>query len=121
MSVLTGIEWLDDLIEKSGVPASVDLEGATEAHNGVSGDNLSPETYRRRPVPYRILGRSRRYNIRDVVEYAKRCVEEAPVRIPPQRPRKKRVRAVVAQPPPASVTRQHGHAADQREVAEVVT
>ena len=94
MSVLTGIAWLDGLIEKAGVPASVDLVGATEAHNAVSGDNLAPETYRRKPVPYRIQGRSRRYDIRDVVEYARRCVEEAPVRVPPQRPRKKRVRAV---------------------------
>ena len=105
MSVLTGIAWLDDLIEKAGVPASVDLEGATEAHNAVSGDNLAPETYRRKPVPYRIQGRSRRYNIRDVVEYARRCVEEAPVRVPPQRPRPKRVRIAAGQSSPAAPRR----------------
>jgi hypothetical protein len=123
MSVLTGIAWLDDLIEKAGVPASVDLEGATEAHNAVSGDNLASETYRRKPVPYRIQGRSRRYNIRDVVEYARRCVEEAPVRIPPQRPRRKRIRLATPGPtrsPPDAAVRQHA-SGDQREKVSEAT
>ncbi len=104
MSLSAELSWFDQLREDFGVPASVDLEGATMAHNAVSGDNLSPHTYRRRPVPYIILGRSRRYNVRDVVAYAKRCVEEAPVRIPPQRPRPKRVRAPQRPEAPA---RQH--------------
>ena len=123
MSVLTGIAWLDDLIEKAGVPASVDLEGATEAHNAVSGDNLAPETYRRKPVPYRIQGRSRRYNIRDVVEYARRCVEEAPVRVPPQRPRRNRIRLATPGPtrsPPDAAVRQH-KSGDQREKVSEAT
>ena len=94
MSISAELSWFDQLREDSGVPASLDLDGATIAHNAVSGDNLSQHTYRRRPVRYIILGRSRRYNVCDVVAYAKRCVDEAPVRIPPQRPRKKRVRAV---------------------------
>jgi hypothetical protein len=92
------IPWLDKIVKEAGVSAA-DLEGAVMIHNEVSGDNLSTHTYRRRPVPYIILGRSRRYNVRDVVAYAKRCVEEAPVRIPPQRPRRKRVN-----PSPESAT-----------------
>ena len=89
----TEISWLDKIVEEAGVPAAADLEGAVMIHNEVSGDSLSPHTYRRRPVPYIILGRSRRYNVGDVVAYAKRCVAEAPVRIPPQRPRRKRAHA----------------------------
>ena len=84
----TEIPWLDKIVKEAGVPAAADLDGAVMIHNEVTGDNLSPTTYRRKPVPYTILGRSRRYNVRDVVAYAKRCVEEAPVRIPPQRRRR---------------------------------
>jgi hypothetical protein len=83
----TEIPWLDKIVEEAGVPAAADLEGAVMIHNEVTGDNLSPSTYRRKPVPYTILGRSRRYNVRDVVAYAKRCVEGAPFRIPPPRRR----------------------------------
>jgi hypothetical protein len=83
------IPWLTKIFEKAGVPAGADLEGAVMIPNEVSGDTLSAHTYRRRPVPYIILGRSRRYNVCDVVAYAKRSVEEAPVRIPPQRRRRK--------------------------------
>jgi hypothetical protein len=117
MSISAELSWFDRLREDSGVPASLDLDGATLAHNAVSGDNLSQHTYRRRPVPYIILGRSRRYNVRDVVAYAKRCVEEAPVRIPPQRPRGKRVRPATPDPtrsPPDAAVRQH-ESGDQRE------
>ncbi len=86
----TDIPWLAQIAKEAGVPASADLGGAVMIHNEVAGDSLSEESYRRKPVPYTILGRSRRYNVRDVVAYAKSCVEEASVRIPPQRPRRKR-------------------------------
>ena len=77
-------------------------------HNGVSGEDLSPITYSRRPIAYKLLGRSRRYVVRDVVAYAKECFEQAPRRIPPQRPRKKRLRAAVPRREPAALGgRQH--------------
>jgi hypothetical protein len=85
----TEIPWLDKIVEEAGVPAAADLDGAVMIHNEVTGDNLSPTTYRRKPVPYTILGRSRRYNVCDVVAYAKQCVEGVPVRIPPPRRRYK--------------------------------
>jgi hypothetical protein len=81
----TGIPWLDVIVEEAGVPAALDLEGAAMAHSEMTGIVVTPTTYRRKPVPYTILGRSRRYNVRDVVAYAKRCVEEAPVRNPAPR------------------------------------
>jgi hypothetical protein len=123
MSISAELSWFDQLREDSGVPASLDLDGATMAHNAVSGDNLSPHTYRRRPVPYIILGRSRRYTIPDVVAYAKRCVEEAPVRIPPQRPRRNRIRLATPGPtrsPPDAAVRQH-ESGDQREKVSEAT
>jgi hypothetical protein len=93
VSVKTDIPFIDGLIEASGVPASVDLDGAVTIHNGVSGDDVSPITYSRWSVSYILLGRSRRYLISDVVGFAKLRFEQAPRRIPPQHPYTKRVRA----------------------------
>ena len=98
MSVRTNIPFIDNLIKESGVPASVDLDGAVAIYNAVSGDLLSPVTFSRKAVPYFLLGRSRRYYVRDVVEYAKRIVELAPRRIPPQTPRKTRAKVAALQP-----------------------
>jgi hypothetical protein len=88
VSVVTDIPFIDNLIKKSGVPATVNLGGATMIFNAISGSNLSPVTFRRKPYKYFIQGRMRRYFVHVVVEEAKRSVEEAPVRIPPQRPRR---------------------------------
>ena len=93
MSVATDIPFIDKLIEKSGVRATVDLGGATMIFNAISGNNLSPVTFRRKPYPYFIQGRMRRYFVHVIVEGAKRSVEQAVVRIPPQRPRRKRTHA----------------------------
>jgi hypothetical protein len=98
VSVKTDIPSVDSLVDESGVPASVDLGGATTIYNAVSGDLLSPTTFSRKPVPYFLLGRSRRYFVREVVEYAKRIVEIAPRRIPPQTPRKPRAQVAALQP-----------------------
>jgi hypothetical protein len=92
------LDWLDRLRAEANVPERVDLENAVLIHNNVSDDEVSPITYSRWPIPYIILGRARRYLVSDVVAYAKQRVEQAPRRIPPQRPRKKRVRAAVTEP-----------------------
>jgi hypothetical protein len=88
-SISDEISWLDRLREDAGVPETVDLEGAVMIDGGVAGGDVSTNTYRKWPVPYFILNKSRRYFVADVVAYAKKRVEEAPRRIPPQRgPRK---------------------------------
>jgi hypothetical protein len=94
MSQCTEISWLDELREGAGVAATVDTEGATLIHGGVAGGVVSVHTYRRWPVSYKIIGRSRRYKIDDVVAHAKKCIEDAVERTPPPRALVKRVRQV---------------------------
>jgi hypothetical protein len=116
VSVKTDIPFIDNLIKESGIGATVDLGGALAIYNAISGDLLSPVTFRRKAIPYFILGRSRRYYVRDVVAYAKQCVEQAPRRIPPQTPRKKRIRPTTIQTQPVAVHRRE--AVGQRQLPE---
>ena len=89
MSLSDEMSWLDQLREDAGVPKTVDLEGAVMIDGAVAGGDVSTNTYRKWPVPYFILNKARRYRVEDVVAYAKKRVEEATRRIPPQRgPRK---------------------------------
>ena len=94
------LDWLDRLRAEANVPERVDLENAVLIHNNVCDDDVSPTTYRRWPVYYKLLGRERRYLVSDVVVYAKLRIEQAPRRIPPQTPRKKRVRVVIPKDEP---------------------
>jgi hypothetical protein len=96
VSVKTDIEFIDNLIDESGVPASVDLGGAVTIHNAVSGEFISPITYRRKGVPYRLLGRVRRYFVHDVVAFAKATVMDAPTRKP--EPRRRYIPKATPQP-----------------------
>jgi hypothetical protein len=85
----TGIPWLDEIVENSGLPKMADFEGARLIYNHVACDHVKAHTFRRYAIPYKLVGRTRRYLVTDVVAYAKKRVEEAPRRIPPQRgPRK---------------------------------
>jgi hypothetical protein len=86
------LNWLDRLRAEANVPERVDLDNAVLIHNNICDDDVSPATYRRWPIYYKLLGRERRYLVSDVVAYAKQRIEQAPRRIPPQTLRKKRVR-----------------------------
>jgi hypothetical protein len=101
---------------EANVPERVDLENAVLIHNNVCDDNVSPTTYRRWPIYYKLLGRERRYLVSDVVAYAKQRVEQAPRRIPPQTLRKKRIRPATIQTQPVAVHRRE--AAGQPEISE---
>jgi hypothetical protein len=76
----TGVSWLDAAVSKANVPQTVDTETAIEIHLRITGEELSGETYRRFPVPYRLIGRERRYTVDDVVAYSKQRFDQAPVR-----------------------------------------
>jgi hypothetical protein len=76
----SGVSWLDAAVNKANVPKSVDTETAIEIHLRITGEDPSVETYRRFPVPYRLIGRERRYTVDDVVAFAKKRFEQAPVR-----------------------------------------
>ena len=76
----TGVPWLDAAVTKANVPQTVDTETAIEVHLRIAGEEPSVETYRRFAVPYRLIGRERRYTVDDVVAFAKKRFEESPVR-----------------------------------------
>jgi hypothetical protein len=116
--------WLDAITEGADFPQLTDIGGALIVFNNLTCSDASAHTFRRFPIPYQLFGRERRYRVGDVVAYARRCLEEAPVRVPPQRPRRKRIRLATpgsTQSPPDAVARQH-ESRDQREkVSEVAS
>jgi hypothetical protein len=81
----TGIPWLDEIVESAGLPKMADFEAARLIYNHVACDSVSANTFRRYVVPYKLVGRTRRYLVEDVVAFAKRRVSEAPVRKPAPR------------------------------------
>ena len=101
----TGIPWLDEIVENSGLPKMADFDGARLIYNHVACDCVKAHTFRRYAIPYKLVGRSRRYVVDDIIAFARKRLEEAPRRIPPQRPRKKRLRRTVAQPPAVTTAR----------------
>jgi hypothetical protein len=90
----TGIPWLDEIVENSGLPKMADFEGARLIYNHVACDCVKAHTFRRFAIPYKLVGRSRRYVLDDIVDFAKRRISEAPVRKPA--PRRKRANASIA-------------------------
>jgi hypothetical protein len=81
----TGIPWLDEIVENSGIPRMADFEAARLIYNQLTGDCLSPTTFRRLQLPYRLVGRTRRYEVPHVVEAAQKRIREAPLRKPAPR------------------------------------
>jgi hypothetical protein len=84
----TGIPWLDEIVENSGLPKMADFEAARLIYNHVACDCVKSHTFRRFPIPYRLVGRTRRYEVDHVVAFAKRRIGEAPIRKPAPRRRK---------------------------------
>jgi hypothetical protein len=90
--------WLDAITEGADFPQLTDIGGALIIFNNLTCSDASEHTLRRSPIPYQLLGRERRYRVEDIVAYARRCLDEAPVRISPQRPRRKRIRPAMPRP-----------------------
>ena len=107
--------WLDAITEGADFPQLTDIGGALIVFNNLTCSDASVHTFRRFPIPYQVFGRERRYRVGDVVAYARRCLEEAPVRVPAQRP--KHIRLATpdrTRSPPDAAVRQH-ESGDQRE------
>jgi hypothetical protein len=62
-------------------PPTVDTEGACEIIEELEGQRPSTETVRRWPIPYRVVGRVRRYEVDHVIAHARERYKRAPVRI----------------------------------------
>ena len=54
-----------------------DFEAARLICNRITGDAMSKHTFRRLQIPYRLMGRTRRYEVGVVVDCAKRSISEA--------------------------------------------
>jgi hypothetical protein len=95
----TGVSWLDTAVNKANVPLTLDTETAIELHLRITGEQPAGETYRRFQIPYRLIGRERRYAVDDVVAFAKRRFEQAPRRVA-SRSQRRRVGAPAKSPSP---------------------
>ena len=80
--------WIDAIAARANLPQLTDLGGALIVYNNLTCSGASLHTFRRFPIGYVIVGRERRYRVDDVIAYARKRLEEAPVRKPPQRRRK---------------------------------
>ncbi len=84
----TGVSWVDAAVERANLPPMADLEGGLLIYNQIACDNASLHTFRRFSIPYKLIGRSRRYVVDDIIAFARNRLEEAPVRRPASRRRK---------------------------------
>ena len=93
--------WIDAITQRANLPQLTDIGGGLIVFNNCTCSDYSLHAFRRFPIPYQMFGRERRYKVEDVVAYARRRLDEAPVRTPAPRPRPKRIRpAAVAAPQP---------------------
>jgi hypothetical protein len=83
----TGVSWVDAAVKRADLPPMSDLEGGLLIYNQVACDSASLHTFRRYPIPYKLIGRSRRYLVDDIIAFARKRLEEAPTRTPAPRRR----------------------------------
>ena len=95
----TGISWVDAAVERANLPPMADLEGGLLIYNQVACDSVSAHTFRRYDISYKLVGRSRRYFVDDIIAFARQRIADAPRRTPPQRPRRKRALAAASPAP----------------------
>jgi hypothetical protein len=81
----TGISWVDSAVARADLPPMADLEGGLLIYNQVACDSVSAHTFRRYAIPYKLIGRSRRYTVDDIISFARKRFDEAPLRRPSQR------------------------------------
>ena len=83
--------WRDAIAERANLPQLTDLGGALIVYNDLTCSSYTEHAFRRLPIPYQILGRERRYRVDDIIAYARKRLQEAPLRKPA--PRRKRANA----------------------------
>jgi hypothetical protein len=83
--------WIDAITQRANLPQLTDIGGGLIVFNNCTCSDYSLHAFRRFPIPYQMFGRERRYKVEDVVAYARRRLDEAPVRTPAPRPRPKRI------------------------------
>ena len=73
--------WLKEILGAAALPSSVDREGAALAFGKLLGRPVSPETLRRWPIHYKVVAGCARYEVSELIGYAKAQYENAPRRI----------------------------------------
>jgi hypothetical protein len=61
-------------------PLTVDTEGACEIVEKIEGRKPSGETVRRWPIPYKLIGRTRVYEVDHVIGFSCARFDKAPIR-----------------------------------------
>jgi hypothetical protein len=85
--VETASNWLGEIVERANLPQLTDLGGALIVYNNLTCSGASVHTFRRFPIAYVIVGRERRYRVDDIIAFARKRLEETPIRRPAPRPR----------------------------------
>ncbi len=62
-------------------PVTVDTEGACQIVEQIEGVKPAGETLRRWPLKYKLIGRTRHYEVDHVIEHARARYRNAPVRM----------------------------------------
>jgi hypothetical protein len=62
-------------------PSTVDTDGVCEIVEELEGKKPSPETVRRWPIEYRLVGGVRIYEVPRVIAHVRQRYEQAPVRV----------------------------------------
>jgi hypothetical protein len=73
--------WLKEIVGAAGLPRSIDREGGAIVLGKLLGRPISPETLRRWPIPYKVVAGCARYEVSDLVAYAKSQYANAPRRM----------------------------------------
>jgi hypothetical protein len=80
-AVLIDQPWLEEIVERAALAKSVDREGAAIALRKLLGRSVSPETVRRWPIPYRVVAGCARYEVSDLIAYARLQYGSSPRRM----------------------------------------
>ena len=89
----TGVDWLDEIVDRANLPLRLDRGAAAITLGRLLGDVVSVNTLRRWPIPYKLIGRSARYQADDLIAFAHKRIAETPLREPPPLARRRSRRA----------------------------
>ena len=82
------------------LPPTVDTAGLCAIIEELEGYKPAEETVRRWPIPYRLIGRVRRYEVDRAIAYLRARFDLAPVRVAARSPRRRVVASAKTGPSP---------------------
>jgi hypothetical protein len=80
-TVLTDQPWLEEIVQRAALAKTLDREGSARALGKLLGRPVSPETVRRWPIPYKVVASCARYEVSDLIAYARLQYVNAPRRM----------------------------------------